>query len=163
LVISLIAVPLAILVAVGLFFLIKSISNGPRIDESAWKEFRPPGARCRLLLPGTPKTERQFAPGLAQPVTAYVVELKRPNCVFARTHLEIPPQEFHRLTLDQRFDGARQGMLSNAPPSTKLVSQREKPFKGNPGREYVLEVPKQGKMTVRVYLVKQRDVYVLLA
>jgi hypothetical protein len=95
LLLTLISVDVAIFV-VGAFFLIRALIKGPRIDESAWQEFRPPGAHCRLLMPGTRVPRQQQAPGLNQPLTMYVVE-KRPPSVFIFTHLHLPVQDLGRV------------------------------------------------------------------
>jgi WD40 repeat protein len=157
-----IGIPVTALVVLGAFLLIRALIKVPRIDESAWREFRPPGAPCRLLMPGTPVTKQQFAPGVNQPVTMYAVELKRPNSVFIFTYLTLPPNEVGRIPLNERFEGAKIGMVANTPGAT-FISQRDITLDGQPGREYVLDYLKRGKMTVRIYFVDNRELYMLLA
>jgi WD40 repeat protein len=144
------------------YFLVKNVLFGPgQIAESAWQEFSPPGARCKLLLPGTPQTQTQVIPGTAIQSRHHQVVLKNPNCVFGVAHFRMPPQEMGRLTLEERFEGARQGMLANTPGAT-FVSQREIKLDGHPGREIVMQMERRGKMTARLYVVGP-DFYILLA
>ena len=43
--------------------LIPALFAVPRIKDSDWQEFRPAGAQCRLLMPGTPTSRQQPIPG----------------------------------------------------------------------------------------------------
>src|SRR5262249_38993054 len=99
LLLTLLGVPAAALVVVGAIFLIRALTAVPRIDESAWKDFRPPEAQCRLLMPGTPTSRQQPVAGLQKPMTIYMVEVKRPNSGFGFAHLRIPEHEVGRVPL----------------------------------------------------------------
>jgi len=162
LLIAALGLPLAAVLVVGVVLLIRLLTTVPRIDESAWKELKPAGARCRLLMPGTAVTRQQHHPALKQPMTVYVVEVKRPNSAFFFCHFPLPREEIGRMPLNDRFEGARLGMLANTPGAT-FISQRDIKLDRHPGREYVLDVQKKGKMTVRIYCVDERELYMLLA
>jgi WD domain, G-beta repeat len=146
--------------AVGGYYLVRSLMAPARVADSAWKEFTPPGVKGRVLMPGTPRTQNQNQPGFDGPLRMYMVELKRPNSVFIFGHARLPAWNVGRLTLEQRFEGARQGMLSNTKGAT-FVSQRDIRLGEHPGREYVFDIQKKGKMVVRLY-VAGRDLYMLL-
>jgi phage FluMu protein Com len=146
---------------VGGYYLVRLMTSVTRVDESLWREFTPPGANCKVLMPGNPTTQSQNPPGLDGPLTMHAVELKRPNSAFLVGHARIALAEMGRMSLNQRFEGARQGMLSNA-RGASLNSQRDITLAGCPGREYVLKVKQHGQMIVRLY-IDGRDLYMLLA
>src|SRR5438874_2256560 len=47
-----IGVPLTALIVLGSVLLIRALMKVQHIDESAWRELRPAGAQCQLLMPG---------------------------------------------------------------------------------------------------------------
>ena len=149
-------------ILVGIVWVVRSVRAVPRIDESAWKEFHPPGARCRLLMPGSVVTRQQPIPGLKQPMTIYAVKVNRPNSAFGFAYMAFSRQELGHVPLNDRFEGARQGMLAQVQGAT-FVSQRDITLNGHPGREYVMDVEKRGKMTIRIYVVDGRHFYMLMA
>jgi WD40 repeat protein len=145
---------------VGGYYLVRSLMAPARVADSAWREFTPPGVEGKLLMPGTPRTQNQNQPGFDGPLRMFSVELKHPNSVFMFGHARLPAWNVGQLTLEQRFEGARQGMLANTKGAT-FVSQRDIRLGEHPGREYVFDIQKKGKMVVRLYLVG-RDLYMLL-
>jgi hypothetical protein len=154
-----IGLPVAALLVVGVVLLIRLITTVPRIDESAWKEFRPPEAQCRLLMPGTPGTRQQPIPNLNQLQTIYTVQVERPRSEFMFTHLRVPRQAVGQLNLNDFVNGVRQETAKRY-PGTKVLSQREIRLEGHPGREFILEAPGQGKAIFRVFLLDD-NVYML--
>jgi hypothetical protein len=61
--------------------------------------------------------------------------------------------------VEQRFVGARQGMIANS-PGASMVGEKEITLDGNPGRETVLKAPDKGTLVVRMYAVRPR-IYLL--
>src|SRR5262249_8830403 len=119
-----IGLPVAALLVVGVVLLIRFITTVPRIDESAWKELKPAGAQCRLLMPGTAVTKQQPAPGLNQSLMVYTVQVERPRSEFAFSHLRVPRQAVGQVNLNDFVHGFHQGVAKKY-PGTKLLSQRE--------------------------------------
>src|SRR5262249_38201423 len=124
------------------------------IVERLHPRHRTPLGRMRIAL--------ATRDSVKQPMTGYVVEVKRPNSAFFFCHFPLPREEIGRMPLNDRFEGARLGMLANTPGAT-FISQRDIKLDRHPGREYVLDVQKKGKMTVRIYCVDERELYMLLA
>src|SRR5262249_53771255 len=123
--------------------------------------FEPPNSDCKVLLPGSPVTKSQFNSGLEFKV--YLVELKRPDCAFMVNCTSIPDNPLqHGLTMQQRFDGAREGMLRSTPGS-RLVKEKSIAIKGHPGREFIVEIPNERiVMVCHIYVVHKR-LYLLVA
>lgn len=153
---------LAVLVGAGvLVAMLPKLLAPPRIDENAWIDFSPPGSKFTIRLPGTPRMMVQPVPGTAITMKVYEVNLTKPNCAFALTWLEIPPHEFNLIPLEQRFQGAKQGMLANTPGAT-FVSERDLTVEGCRTREVVMKIHNQGKATARLVVVGT-DIAILLA
>jgi hypothetical protein len=146
--------------ALVLTLVISAVAGGPHIDAGAWKEFSPPGGRFRIEMPGKP--EFKNLPAVAGvPLRMWMVELKSPNSAFAVEYGDIPPGQLNLIPVEQRFMGARQGMLANT-PNSEVVSEKALTLKGHPGREFVLRIRGHGQMIVHTYLVGNRF-FVLLA
>jgi hypothetical protein len=137
-------------------------TSGRRISASDWKEFSPPGEGFRILMPGRPAASNPPMIGAPGTYRSYRVELGSGDAEFIVGCADIPREQLPTVPLDQRFVGAREGMLSNSPPGCKLTDEREISLDGYPGRQFVLRVPFQGQYVTRLYIVDTR-LYMLLA
>jgi phage FluMu protein Com len=134
--------------------------GGPLIAANAWKTFSPPGGRFSVDMPGTPVPRNMPGPG-GLLLHIWMVELKNPNCAFGVEYGDFPANELNHIPIEQRFVGARQGMLAST-PNSELVSERPLTLQEHPGREYVLRIRGHGQMIAQAYIVGNRF-YMLLA
>jgi hypothetical protein len=150
-------------VIVGVIILVSNLNKpAPQLPESSWVEYPIPNLDCSVLLPGWPRTIQQPIPGTNRMMTCHVLELTKPtNCAFFISGFRMSRAEFNQIPVEQRFEGAKQGGLANA-PGAKLVSERNLTMQGCQAREFVMSVKGQGKMITRV-LFADTTMYVLLA
>jgi hypothetical protein len=166
-----IASSIALIVCAGLPWVYSKISSvdyqeilallpAPPIPSDSWREFEDPDKRFRVEMPGVPVLRNEPTQNPANPVTMHVVDLH--HSTFIVGHVDIPPDEFHRLSLSDRFDGGREGMLKQT-PNSKLISQKNITFEGHTGREYQIGVPRQGRLVVRHIAVENRLYLMIVA
>jgi hypothetical protein len=140
------------------------------IAEEQWRDFTGPNNRFQVEMPGTPIDREERVPGLRDPIRMHVVDLG--NRAFFVSVIDISREEMFdqfakdkedklRIPLEQRFKGARDGMLKNT-PKAHLTSEKEIVHDGAPGREIVLQIPNEGQMVARLLAVDNR-MYTLLA
>jgi hypothetical protein len=131
----------------------------PTIPASAWQPFEPPDSGCKVLMPGKPVLKTQQNSGLT--IEMYAVELRRPESAFVISSHTIPDSPLQRgVTVQQRFDNSREGMLRSLPGS-RLLKETTIDIQGHPGREFIVEEPGLRALVVyRVYIVGRRLIMV---
>jgi hypothetical protein len=143
----------------GVVKVVDMVVHGKTITDNDWREFSGPDKKFKVLMPGTPTRKEQAIPGLRQPMSIHVVDLNAK--AFFVGYLDIPPEDFHRVPVEDRFNGAREGMLKST-PNSKVVSEKPITLDGNPGRELVVSVPGRMRLVVQIVLVDLRF-YILTA
>jgi hypothetical protein len=129
------------------------------IPDENWKEFKSPDGRCRMQMPGTPRLRQEFLAPLEQNVDQHEVSLDAGRTVFSFAGFDIP-DKFKHVALEDRFRGARDGMM-NVEPGVRLVSERRIDLAGqHPGTEFILDARSKGRAHVRMYVVGRR-IYLL--
>ena len=99
-------------------------------EQPEWKTFTSPDKAFSVLMPGVPKSKEQTVAGTNQTMTIHVVDLQ--SKAYLASVVTVPPGEFADVSLEQRFAGAREGMLKNT-PNGKLLSETKIRFERHPG------------------------------
>lgn len=138
-------VGLALLLIVGSGMVAAYVFGGKSAPK--WKEFAPPDARFRVLMPGTPADQPQPLGG----ATAHLYGLKAANGVeYSVMFVELPadmtaPGRAGK-TLDDACAAGEQKLNGKIVESTKLE------LGPNPGREVRIDVPGDRVRRMKVYL-----------
>jgi hypothetical protein len=102
-----------------------------RLPDNIWREVRNEHGGFRVLMPGVP----QPGPGAGnRGFMTTGVEMDSSHNGFFVGYGDIPDAEFQRIPLQQRFDGARDGMLA-VQKGGKLLRETAITIDGHPGRE----------------------------
>ena len=96
-------------------------------------------------MPGEPTVKQQPIAGRAEPLTTYVVDLK--NRAYFISCDDLPGAEMGPVAIKDRFVVLRDGIVGKTPGS-KLLSEKDIDCKGCPGREFVVDVPREGHYVV---------------
>jgi TonB family protein len=122
-------------------------------DQSAWKEFSPPGGGFTVSLPGDPdKSTREVGFGvLTIPETMYTLSSDVAAYVVSYSDLHAGPDD--PVAVRRTLDAGREYLLSQD-AGGRLLGEREIALDGHAGREWLIS----GKFvyTVRTYFVKGR-------
>jgi serine/threonine protein kinase len=139
-------------------------ANPPRPAEKAseWQRFYPPGGRCSVLMPGTPKAERQVTNTADGNLYTYTHNLRYGDQQFAVLYTDLLGVIPRGQQIDTALDGGRDGLLK-ALPKARLLRETKVYLDGFPGREWEIETADGANgLTVRSFLVRQR-MYLLTA
>jgi hypothetical protein len=96
--------------------------------------------------------------GRKEKINQYMVNLD--SKTFTLTHIEIPPYEFHAVSLEHHFSWARNGFKKHIPEG-KLLSENTITPEGFPGREFHFQGSRE-HVIIRIIAV-DASFYVLLA
>jgi predicted Zn finger-like uncharacterized protein len=126
----------------------------PRVFGGPWRDFAPPGGGFHVSMPGTP-TAQKPPENLSAKLDLYDLQISNPHLEFAVVFGEVPRDEWKRVSLWQRFEDTKHGMLRTL-PEVNLVSQKRVGLDGHPGREFQVKVPRQGMLIARYYFANRR-------
>jgi hypothetical protein len=151
-------------VGVGFYGYGPLVSHRAEIPSSAWQEFSPPGGRCRMLMPGTPKQLKASPKGIGGADARNFVASWKDDAEFSLTFWDRPAAErkndpLRELgnTVENRLRDALEGIV---------VQRTDISLQGHAGREWVIEPVNGGILIARLYHVKgasEDRFYVLLA
>jgi hypothetical protein len=139
------------------FFLVRAavtalFGGGPIVD-SDWRTFSPSGERFKILLPGEPRVQAQNVPG-SGPINVYTVERSRGKVSFGVTVAHLTHRDLMNMPWAARFQGGKRGMLASE-PNAQFKRERSIMVDGNPGLEFVIDVPSKGTLVARIIGVPQ--------
>jgi hypothetical protein len=137
------------------------------IPESEWLEFAPPGAGCRVLLPGQPRETRSESGAL----TSYKYSVEREitkrgytgvpvGALMKAFTLEWTDRSTVQAAFDRVYASARDSIIREC--GGTLISERDVKLGPNTGKEFVIEPNVEGIVIGRFFLIDDRS-YVLLA
>jgi serine/threonine protein kinase len=126
-----------------------------------WQRFAPPESPCSVLMPGTPKYERQITKTVQGDVATDTYSLQCGGQQFALSYMDLAGVVPQGKQIEAALNGARNGLLQNL-AGAKLVGEMNLSLDGYPGREWELETANGvDLLKVRGFLVKQR-LYILM-
>jgi serine/threonine-protein kinase len=121
---------------------------------AAWQEFSSAEGSFAVLMPGTPSYEKQSNGTALGPIDMHMFTLNiKRDAAYVIMYSDYP-EIVTRANPDDLLDGGRNGALASS--KGKLVSEQNMSLDGFPGREIVIEVPGEGLMRVRMFLVRQQ-------
>jgi hypothetical protein len=129
-----------------------------------WKEYSPPGGRCTVEFPaGEVKNQSQQVPLPGeQRATMQMYGIDRGlQGALMLMYADFPPALVPKGQEALFLDGVSKGITMKV-PGAKVSGQKDIQLDGHKGRELKVDVPGQGALKVRTYLVGVR-IYVLLA
>ena len=147
-----------LLLAVALVGVLIPAGGGDDLD--GWRPFVSDEGRFQVLMPSSPECRQQINPDSVM-LTLFIARQARGSAEFMVLYGDIPTGELHLVPLEARFDAAREEMLRGA-PGARVLNERRIELNGHPGRELEVEIPSQGTVTNRIYIVGQR-LYVVAA
>lgn len=123
-----------------------------------WKEFSSKDGRYSVSMPGTPKETTQKVPTPAGEIVTNVATLEPSKGVGYAVSYNDMPFDDDKLkqpgVVDNVLDGSANGQVTNV--KGKLISQKAIKLGEFPGREVHFEVPGQGEIRSRIFLVGKR-------
>lgn len=126
------------------------------LAQSIWKQYTSTEGRFTVLMPGTPKTERQTQNTQLGPINiqAFAVARQQESVAYIVAYSDFPNNFVQKANIQKLLDGARDGALRAA--QGKLLSQRNISLNGYPGREFEFVNPVGLITKNRMYLVNGR-------
>jgi hypothetical protein len=125
-----------------------------RADE--WKEFSSAEGRFAVEFPGTPQQAKQPMPTKVGTLDAKITMLALPDNVFYGVfYLDYPKAALEHSTADDLLDGARDSAVKRV-KGGRLDAEEKIALAGSPGRQLGIDAPGDLRLTVRMYLVKNR-------
>jgi hypothetical protein len=141
----------------GVFLLLVSAGCGTGLGEL--KEFSSAEGGFKVKMPGSPKKQSQPAAGTT--LHTYSVEGRSGAMIASYGDMPIPAKE-PEAKIQDRLDGARQGMLKNVNATLVKETKIQLPG-GHPGREITADLPAgKGIMRARIFLVDTRLYQILV-
>jgi hypothetical protein len=141
-----------LLTALGLLMSLLPLRAEDRAGPG-WKEFAPKDGRFRVLMPGTPKREKQdtesdFGKGV---LVMHTVE--RGGLIYGANYCDFPAA-IKKAPADKVLDSSRDGCVDNL--NGKLLLDKKVKLGEHPGREVRVGVEGGRVFRARVYLVGRR-------
>src|SRR5262249_1176782 len=96
----------------------------------SWREFTPPGGGFHVSMPGNPSHQPGPA-NLPGNIQIYTLDLKARHLAFFVSQAEVTGAEWKRMSLSERFHGAREGMLHNT-PNARVTAEKHISLEGIP-------------------------------
>jgi hypothetical protein len=152
-------------VAFGLAFflargLVTGLLGGGSISDADWQEVRPAGEKFRVLMPGNPRHESKKVAN--NTIEQYTVE-RGGRITFMLLIAHLSDGEVRAMPWATRFQLGLKGMLS-AEAGSRLKAEKTVTLAGNPGMEFIVEVPMKGVAVTRIYGLHQggRNIYLTI-
>lgn len=131
------------------------------VKTPAWEEFSSSEGNFSVQMPGAPSHQTEQVQTAIGPIDMHLFSRELGSKIAYIVIYSDYPEVITRASPDQVLDGGRDAAVANS--KGKLLSE-ERIFLdgGHAGREIVVEVPDQGVMKLRVYLVRQRLYQIML-
>jgi hypothetical protein len=128
----------------------------PENLPQGWRVFTSKEGSFSVKLPGAPEERKQRVTTATTTLDVYLflVEAKEEGAAYVVSYSDLPADEVKPGAENKRLDLARDGAVEKA--RGKLRSEKKIELDGFPGRELVIETPKDVVIRMRLYAVKQR-------
>ena len=138
----------------GALALVLATAGVAGADE--WKEFSSQDGRFSVDLPGTPKQSREKRQTKFGSIDAQLVIYSASKDIFyGVAYLDYPESVVKAHRADELLDGASESAVKGV-KGGRVAGQEKILLSGNPGRQVTIDAPGNLKLTVRMYLVKNR-------
>jgi hypothetical protein len=117
-----------------------------------WRDFSPPGGGFTISMPGEPKEQSEVVPPNMM-LRLYVVEKR--SWEFGVGYLTLPPVALVGVPRGEIIREFRKGILEEF-RRAKILREESISLDGIPGEEFEVEVPRQGRGIIRLYIAGSR-------
>ena len=159
-----IALVLIAVTAVALFFTDSGktlLSRINSVETPTWEEFSSSEGNFSVLMPGAPSHDTKQVQTAVGSIDMHLFSRELRNKTAYVVIYSDYPEFITRASPDKVLDGGRDAAVANS--KGKLLSEEHIFLEGgHAGREIVVEVPDQGVLKLRAYLVRQRLYQVML-
>jgi uncharacterized protein (TIGR03067 family) len=140
-----------------LLVLERATGPAPKAAKAEWKEFTPKSKAFTVKMPGdvTEAAQDVALPG-GNKLKVFKYVAIDSGKVLAVSVSDYPPGSVAAAGADRIFDGAKTGMVKLYGRGAKVTAETKITLGSHPGREWTINIPGQGDMKTRLYLVADR-------